>query len=260
MFGWYTGRCRGIWGLPADRSEIINGSILNIMMYKTNKTRLRYSAKDNPIEDSYAFRRAKTTKLRKIIRACFYLHCIAAVICIALSIVLSAGFDIVKVCVCTITSVVFAFFAVGDMEHVNVISCVIDFTLAAGAFVSAALGQHKLLFVICGIIMTLLGSSMIVSGIAAKRKRALESTSPLTFRREQRTKQDSYSAYPDYDDIPDMPEDYVIETPLVSMPTPAPTTPPPPPAPPPPRPYEKMHELADNVREILCGESNKNKQ
>lgn len=220
------------------------------MNYKTNKTRLYFSASDNAAEDSFAVRRAKTAKLRKIIRTCFYLHCIAAVICIALSIILSAGFDIAKVCVCTITSVVFAFFAVGDLEHVKTISCVIDFTFAAGAFITAALGKHKLLFIVCGSLMTLLGAAMIISNIAASRKRALNNISPFMLRRDKRPQQNNYSAYPDYDDIPDLPEDYVIETP------PAAVIPVSPPAPPQPKPYEKMRELADKVSEILCADPN----
>lgn len=221
------------------------------MIYKTNKKQLRFSTSDNIPEDSFVARRAKTAKLRNIIRACFYLHCAAAVICIALSIILSAGFDIVKVCVCTVTAVVFAFFAVGDLEHVKTISCVIDFTFAAGAFITAALGQHKPLFLVCGIFMTILGISMIISNIAAARKHALDNISPFMLRREKRAQQNDYSAYPEYDDIPDMPEDYVIETPAAAVSTP-------PPPPPPPQPYKKMHELAEQVCEILCGNSKNN--
>lgn len=222
------------------------------MMYKTNKMRLQLYKTDNASEDSFASRRARTAKLRNIIRACFYLHCIAALICIALSIILSAGFDIVKVCVCTITSVVFAFFAVGDLEHVKAISCVIDFTFAAGAFITAALGKNKPLFIVCGIFMAILGISMIVSSIAASRKRALDNNPPFMLHRDKQ-QQNNYSAYPDYDDIPDMPEDYIIESPLVSVPQ----TPSVPSQPPAPQPYENMHRLADQVREILTGEADK---
>ena len=215
------------------------------MMNKTNKKRQYLSANGSAAEDSFALRKAKTARLRKVIRTCFYLHCIAAVVCIALSIILSAGFDIVKVCVCTITSVVFAFFAVGDLDHVKTISCVIDFTFAAGAFITVALEQNKLLFIICGILMTILGISMIVSGIAASRKRALDNISPFMLRREKRAPQNNnYSAYPDYDDIPDLPEDYVIETPAAALSS----------APLAPRPYENMRKLADQVCEILCEE------
>ena len=104
--------------------------------------------------------------------------------------------------------------------------------------------------------MTILGASMIVSNIAAARKHALDSISPFMLRREKHTQQNDYSAYPDYDDIPDMPEDYVIgSAQTVSEPA---SPPPPPPPPPPPQPYEKMRELADQVREILCEGSDKN--
>ena len=220
-------------------------------MYKTNKKRLQLYKNANAPEDSFAFRRARTAKLRNIIRTCFYLHCAAALICIALSIILSAGFDIVKVCVCTVTSVVFAFFAVGDLDHVKTISCVIDFTFAAGAFISAALGTHKLLFIVCGIFMTILGISMIVSAIAASRKRALDNTSPFMLHHEKNSQQNNYSAYPEYDDIPDMPDDYVIE----SHPEPTMTQ-----QPPAPQPYENMHRLAEQVRDILTGEADQTNQ
>lgn len=215
------------------------------MMYKTNKKLLHFYTNSSVADDSFAARRAKTAKLRKVIRTCFYLHCVVAVICIALSIILCAGFDIVKVCVCTLTSVVFAFFAVGDLEHVKTISCVIDFTFAAGSFVSAALGQHKPLYITCGILMTILGISMIVSNIAAHLKRSLDSSSPFIMRRESRSQPSSgYDDLPEIDDIPDMPEDYIIELPA-------------PPPPPPPQ-TGKMRELANQVCEIICGESNKN--
>lgn len=219
------------------------------MKYKNNKKRLYFSTGDNPAEDSFAFRKAKTARLRNVIRTCFYLHCAAAVACIALSVILSAGFDIVKISVCAVTSVVFAFFAVGELEHVKAISCVIDFTFAAGAFISVALGQNKLLFLVSGILMTILGISMIVSAIAAARKRALDNPSAFSQRRDGHPQQNSFSAYPDYDDIPDLPEDYVVETP-VNVQT-APSTPT-------PRPYENMRKLAAQVSEILCAEPDKN--
>ncbi len=210
------------------------------MTYKIKKKLLHFYTSGNVAEDFIAARRKKTAKFRRVIRVCFYLHCITALICIALSIILCAGFDIVKVSVCALASVVFAFFAVGDLEHVKTISCVIDFAFAAGAFVMAAFGEHKTLYLTCGILMSVLGLSMIVSGIAGACKRYLDNVSPYMIRREDYTQLneeiDDIPDMPDFYDIPDMPEN--IEEDIPPMP---------------PQ-NSKMRELADQVCEILCGE------
>lgn len=228
------------------------------MMYKTKKRPLKINLSGGIAEDFYTARRAKTAKLRRIIRACFYLHCLIALVCILLSIILQAGFDIVKVTVCSLTSVVFAFFAVGELEHVKTISCVIDFAFAAGAFITALLGQHRGLFITCGILMCVLGISTIISGIAAARKQALNSAPPPAGQRAGFTRQD----LPDYDDIPDLPEDYIFpeipsisDTANITDPTETPEVPQVP-----PQPAGKMRELANQVCEIICGESKENRR
>ena len=218
------------------------------MLDKIEKKLLDFYTDGGTAEDFFAARRIKTAKFRKMIRACFYLHCIAALACIVLSIVFGAGFDIVKISVCALTSVIFAFFAVGDLEHVKAISCVIDFAFAAGAFVTAALGTHSTLFIICGVIMCVLGLSMIISAAAAACKRFLENASPFMTRR-------GNTAQPadDYDDIPDLPEEYRLNL-LMAQAQEQQLSPPPPPPPPP---ISKMRELADQVCEIICGKSDK---
>lgn len=217
------------------------------MMYKTKKNPLKIYSGNGIAEDFYTVRRAKTAKLRQIIRACFYLHCLIALVCILLSIILQAGFDIVKVTVCSLTSVVFAFFAVGELEHVKTISCVIDFAFAAGAFITALLGQHRALFITCGILMCVLGISTIVSAVAAARKRELNASSPPTGRRGGYI---SPNVVLNDDDIPDMPEDYIPEIPNISEIPGMPDLPEIP-----PQPTGKMRELANQVCEIICGES-----
>lgn len=216
------------------------------MLYKIKKKLLHFYTSGNVAEDFIAARRKKTAKFRRVIRFCFYLHCITALVCIALSIILCAGFDIVKVSVCALASVVFAFFAVGDLEHVKTISYVIDFAFAAGAFVMAALGEHKTLYLTCGILMSVLGLSMIVSGIAGVCKRYLDSVSPYMIRPEDYTRLSD-----EIDDIPDMPDLYDLYD-IPDMPeTIEEEIPPMPPV------NSKMHELADQVCEIICGGSNK---
>lgn len=210
------------------------------MMYKIKKKLLHFYTSGNVAEDFIAARRRKNAKFRRVIRVCFYLHCIVALVCIALSIILCAGFDIVKVSVCALASVVFAFFAVGDLEHVKTISCVIDFAFAAGAFVMSAFGELKALYLTCGILMSVLGLSMIVSGIAGACKRYLDSVSPYMIRHDDYTRLneeiDDIPDMPDFYDIPDMPES--IEEDIPPMPPP----------------NSKMRDLADQVCEIICGE------
>ncbi len=211
------------------------------MMYKIKKKLLHFYTSGNVAEDFIASRRRKNAKFRRVIRACFYLHCIVALVCIALSVILCAGFDIVKISVCALASVIFAFFAVGDLEHVKTISCIIDFAFAAGAFVTSVFGEHKTLYTTCGIMMSVLGLSMIVSGIAGVCKRYLDSVSPYMIRREDYTQVneeiDDIPDMPDFYDIPDMPENIEEDD-----------------IPPMPPPNSKMRELADQVCEIICGE------
>ncbi len=210
------------------------------MTYKIKKKLLHFYTSGNVAEDFIASRRRKNAKFRRVIRACFYLHCIVALVCIALSVILCAGFDIVKISVCALASVVFAFFAVGDLEHVKTISCIIDFAFAAGAFVTSVFGEHKTLYITCGIMMSVLGLSMIVSGIAGACKRYLDSVSPYMIRRDDYTQLneeiDDIPDMPDFYDIPDMPESIGEDIPPM------------------PPPNSKMRELADQVCEIICGE------
>lgn len=237
------------------------------MMYKTKKKLLHFYTHGNITEDFIAARRAKTAKLRKVIRMCFYLHCVLALVCILLSIIMQAGFDIVKISVCALTSVIFAFFAVGDLEHVKTISCAIDLAFAVGAFVTAAFSPHKALYIVCGILMCVLGASMIASSLAAARKRFLDSVLPGAVQRENYTVLNKFSA--DDDDIPDMPEGYIPEIPggiselsefsglsdISEIREPHAPEEIPEEAPPPPT--GKMRELANQVCEIICGSTEK---
>ena len=216
------------------------------MLYKIEKKLLDFYTSGDSAESFFAGRRVKTAKFRRVIRACFYLHCIAAIACIALSALFSAGFDIVKISVCALTAVIFAFFAVGDLDHVKTISCVIDFAFAAGAFITGALGAHRTLYLICGGIMCLLGFSMIVSAVAAACKRFLENAAPY------RTSIPSE----EYDDIPDLPEEYRLNLLTAQEEEPQELIPPPPTPPLPPS--SKMRELAGQVYEIICSETEKN--
>ena len=169
------------------------------------------------------------------------LLCALALVCVILSIAFSAGFDIIKISVCAVTSVIFAFFAVGDLEHINIISLVIDFVFAAGGYILSIFGEHRTLFLICGISMTVLAVSSLLSVIASSRKRALQEAAFSMLRRENRPQQPRQQE-DEFDDIPDMPEDLIIEESLPEIP---------------PQPVGKMRELANQVCEIICGEPNK---
>ncbi len=72
------------------------------MKYRIKKKLIHFYTSGNVAEDFVASRRKKVSVMRKIIRACFYLHCAAALLCIGLSILLGSGLEVVLITLFTV--------------------------------------------------------------------------------------------------------------------------------------------------------------
>lgn len=198
------------------------------MFHKTKKRLIHFYTNGNIAEDFVASRRAKVNKLRGFIRACFYLHCTAALTCIGLSLILGAGAAAVPITICALIAAWFALFAVGDLMVMKVVLCVLDFAFAGGAFVAGAFLEPKSPFFVCGGIMTLAGFLAIGAVFAAVLREFLEEYSPRLIRREDYTilyevSEERFESPEEEEDIPPLP-------PLTS----------------------EMRELSKQLRDILC--------
>ncbi|MCH5206375.1 MAG: hypothetical protein J1F09_05420 [Oscillospiraceae bacterium] len=169
-------------------------------------------------------------KFRKLIRACFYLHCAAALLCIGLSILLGAGSMVIYIAVCALLAAWFALFAVGDLLIMKIISPILDFVLATAAFVASGFVEPKSPLILSGIIMILSGIAASGAVLVSLCKQFLEEYPPRLVRREDYTLLPSFG-----DDAPESPEQEDELPPLTS----------------------EMRELAKQLREILCKEPEK---
>ena len=141
------------------------------MIHKIKKKLIHFYTNGNIAEDFVASRRTKVNRLRGWIRACFYLHCAAALLCIGLSVLLGAGSAVIYITVCALISAWFALFAVGDLMATKVMSPVLDFIFAGGAIVAGLFIEPKLPYFICGGIMILVGLAAIGAAIVGVIKR-----------------------------------------------------------------------------------------
>ena len=214
-------------------------------MNKTIKNKLlHFYTSGNIYEDFAESRTKKTAKLRRVIRACFYAHCAAAIICIALAAVLRAGLGIIAVTVCEIVLATLAFLAVGDMMLMKTLLYCGDILFAAAMFVTGALGSVRTPFFAVGAVSLAAALIALAAFFAASCKLFLEGFSPLSLRREHYTKLPNFKdAEPEKvsekTDIPektDAPEKIVVpdEKPVIV---------------PPPR--SEFQELADKLKEVF---------
>lgn len=192
---------------------------------------LHFHTNGNIFEDFAAARTRKTVKLRRVIRACFYAHCAAAALCIALAAFLHAGMGIIAVAVCEVLLTGTAFLAVGDMTLMKTLLYCGDIVFAAAMFVTGAMSGNKTPFFAVGAVSVVMAGMALAAFFAANGKAFLENFSPLSLRREHYTLLPNFSDDPLYDDIPDMPDDM----PLIVPPK-----------------RSEFQDLADKLREILC--------
>ena len=204
-------------------------------MNKTMKNKLLHFYTDGgSIYDDFAESRAnKTAKLRRIIRLCFYVHCAAAILCIAAAAVLHAGLaGIISVTVCEVFLATLAFLSAGDMTLIKTMLYCGDTLFAAAMFVTGAINETKTPFYIIGAVSVVTALIALASFFAALCKMFLEGFSPLAIRREHYTLLPNFSSEP-YDDIPDMPE--TVDEPTIVLP--------------PQR--SEFQELADKLRDVF---------
>lgn len=217
--------------------------------------------------DFAAARKRKTSALRRLIRACFYVHLAAAVVCITLAAVLGAGTaGIAAVSLCEVVLLLLAFLAVGDMTLIKTLLCCGDTAFAAAMFVTGALISEgsKTPFFAIGAVMIIVTLCAFGAYYAAMCREFLDKFSPLAIRKEHYTllpqlakevKAEDYREGNDDEDFEelsekfsdnsssdsssDRPEEYEMPKELKK------------PAPPAP-PKTEIQILADRLREILC--------
>lgn len=225
------------------------------------KKLLHFFTGGNIHEDFAAARKKKIAKLRRLIRACFYVHLAAAVICIALAAVLKAGTaGIVAVSLCEVLLLGLAFLAVGDMTLIKTLLCCGDTAFAAAMFVTGALisESSKTPFFAIGTVMIIVTLCAFGAYYAAMCREFLDNFSPLAIKKEhytllpqlaekynKRVKAEKSEEEADeaFDD--EFSEDSSSDTPdKYEMPEEKPA----PPAPP----KTEIQILADRLREILC--------
>ena len=180
-------------------------------MNKTIKNKLLHFYTDGgSIYEDFARARAKkTSRFRNVVRVCFYFHCAAAVLCIALAAVLHAGLGIIAVAVFEVILATLAFLSVGDMTLIKTMLYCGDILFAAAMFITGALNETKTPFFITGAVSVVAALVALGAFFAAECKMFLEGFSPLAIRREHYTLLPNLSSEVPVDnnhDIPDMPE------------------------------------------------------
>lgn len=191
---------------------------------------LHFFTSGNIYEDFAEARAKKTARLRRLIRACFYVHCAAAALSIALAAVLHAGAGLVAVVLCEVLLAGLAFMSAGEMTLLKTLLYCADILFAAAMFVTGALGEIKAPFFAVGGISAVAAVFALAAFFAANSKAFLENFSPLDLRREHYTLMPSFSPNPLEMD-PGSPEKPVLTL------TPEKT---------------EMQKLADSLKEILC--------
>lgn len=210
-------------------------------------------------EDFAAARKRKTAKLRRLIRACFYVHLAAAVICIALAVVLKAGTaGIIAISVCEVVLLLLAFLAVGDATLIKTLLCCGDTAFSAAMFVTGALisnNENSTPYFAVGAVMIIVTLCAFGAYYAAMCKEFLDNFSPQALNKEHYTylpqlSKEVKAEEPEEEDaeaFEEVAEDSLSNTPEEHE-LPKTEKKPEPPAPP----KTEIQILAERLREILC--------
>lgn len=200
------------------------------MKYRIKKKLIHFYTSGNVAEDFVASRRKKVSVMRKIIRACFYLHCAAALLCIGLSILLGSGLDVVLITLFTVGAAWLALFAVGDTRTMKAVLIAADLAIAAAGFTAGAFVEHKAAFISSGAIILLAGIAAAISYFTSICKDYLEGYSPRLLRRDDYTLLHSFA--------PEKSEQIILSRDEELPPLPPLTS--------------EMRELAKQLKDILC--------
>lgn len=169
------------------------------MKYKIKKKLIHFYTSGNIAEDFVASRRKKVSALRKVIRACFYLHCAAALLCIGLSVLLGSAPVVVAITLCTVIAAWLALFAVGGSALMKLLLAAADIVFAAAGFTAGGLTSYKAAFFGCAAVMVIAGLSALIAYFAARCKDYLEGYSPRLIRRDDYTLLSNFA--PESEDI-----------------------------------------------------------
>lgn len=202
------------------------------MINKIKKNLIHFTTHGNITEDFVASRREKVCKLRKVIRACFYVHCVAALLCFAISFALGSGGATIIITSAELLLAWLSFFAAGKKTPVKAVLFTLDFVFGAGLITWAALHTPGTVFFICGGIVIAAGLFGVASYVAALCKQFLTEFQPRNIRRTD------YTLYSDFhsDLIPEQP----LEKEEEEIPSLPPLT-------------SEMRLLANKLKEIICG-------
>ncbi len=202
------------------------------MINRIKKNLIHFYTHGNITEDFVASRRRKVLGLRRVIRVCFYEHCVAALLCFAISFAFGIGRATIIITAAALLLAWLAFFAAGNNTPVKVVLFTLDLLFSAGLITWGALHTPGGVFFICGGIMIVSGLFGIASCVAALCKQFLAEYQPRNIRRAD------YTLYTDmhFDLIPDQPLDKKEED-IPSLP---PLT-------------SDMRLLANKLKEIICG-------
>lgn len=199
------------------------------MLENIKKRIIHFYTHGNIIEDFVEARRRKTAKLRRIIRACFYIQCALAAGCIASALLMGTS-GVSAIIAGAVAVCVVAFISLGGGTAEKTILYILDLAYAVICFIVGGLGGSSA-FIVCGVLMLLSAGAALGGFFAAWCRQYLLDFSPARITR----------------------SDYTRLTAGLSEPPPeAPQmVPPPAPAPPPPPPKSEMEMLAEKLSEIL---------
>lgn len=200
------------------------------MINKIKKNLIHFCTHGNITEDFVASRRKKIRKLRKVIRACFYVHCVAALLCFVISFAFGGDNATIIITAAELLLAWLSFFAAGKKMPVKIVLFTLDFAFGSGLITWAVLHTPGTVFFVCGGIVIAAGLFGVASYIAALCKQFLTEYQPRNIRRSDYTLySDSHSNL-----IPDQPLEKEEEIP--SLP---PLT-------------SEMRLLANKLKEIIC--------
>lgn len=201
------------------------------MVNKIKKNLIHFCTSGNVTEDFVASRRVKVHKLRKMIRACFYVHCAAAILCFLISFAFGSGSTTIVITASALITAWLSFFAAGKNMPLKIVLFILDFVFSAALITGGFFSEPSVVFFLCGGIAAIEGLIGVASYIAALCKRFLDEFQPRNIRRTD------YTLYSDlhFELIPDLPDDKKSED-LPSLP---PLT-------------SEMRLLANKLKDIIC--------
>lgn len=199
------------------------------MVENIKKRIVHFYTHGNIIEDFVEARRKKTAKLRRVIRACFYIQCALAVCCIAAALLMGAA-GAYAIIAGSIAVCVVAFISLGGGTVEKTILYILDLAYAVICFIVGGLIGSSA-FMVCGALMLLSAAVALGGFFAAWCRQYLLDFSPARITRAD------YTPLTPYDSADAARQS---AAPVQSAP-----------APPPPPPKTEMEMLAEKLSDIL---------